>query len=65
MSDEETVLEPCPFCGGKPDYLSRAHMFAATTYYIICWPCGIKTLEDPRPSKPIESWNTRKGDTPS
>lgn len=64
MMDKE--LKPCPFCGGKPKYLSTVRKSGRIIYEIWCGnnDCDIGpevTVWDDK-EKIITAWNRRKGE---
>lgn len=60
----ETMLKPCPFCGGDPTFdretTREVNTFFDSTY-IRCTKCGVRTRGniDKGRSKAINEWNRR------
>lgn len=61
----ETMLKPCPFCGGKAKMKLRQFDLFQVGVQVICQTCGCRTdliapsTEYAARDKAIEAWNRR------
>ena len=58
MSVGETVLKPCPFCGGE----AKERYECLNGVFVQCNECGVSTDVLSSQVDAIETWNRRVGD---
>lgn len=57
MSD---ILKPCPFCGGKAEFMSGRDYAMPTHYYVYCTKCYCRTpIRYDNEKNAIKTWNRR------
>lgn len=70
----ETELKPCPFCGGKAEFIDESDdwyskyavddEWASLLIMVRCVKCGANIQADDNDAKEdvIDQWNTREGE---
>lgn len=59
-----TELKRCPFCGAKPPKVELVRPFGyATTYFVVCDGCGVKTSAKFSKEEAVKAWNKRYKET--